>query len=161
MIRSLHRWLGLAAAALLLVLSLSGAGLSVFPALGTMTAPAQTEPGLTVADMTARILATHPGFEQIKRAPSGRITAYWFDNGTPGAAVVDPTTGRDAGSADASALERWLKDLHRSLFLDDTGRIVAAIGAGAMLVLALSGTALVVRRTGGWRRIFRSLPLKP
>ncbi|MCZ4288629.1 PepSY domain-containing protein [Hoeflea alexandrii] len=157
MIRSLHRWPGLVAAALLLVLSLSGAVLSVFPALETVTAPAQTEAGLTVADLTARVVATHPGVEQIKRAPSGRITAYWFDNGTPGAAVVDPTTGLDAGSADASAVERWMKNLHRSLFLDDTGRIVAAIGAGAMLVLALSGTALVVRRTGGWRRIFAPL----
>jgi len=157
MIRSLHRWPGLIAAALLLVLSLSGAGLSVFPALETVTAPAQTEAGLSVADLTARVLVTHPGVEQIKRAPSGRITAYWFDNGTPGAAAVNPATGLDAGSADASPVERWLKTLHRSLFLDDSGRIVAAIGAAAMLVLSISGTALIVRRTGGWRRVFTSL----
>jgi len=157
MIRSLHRWPGLIAAALLLVLSLSGAGLSVFPALETVTAPAQTEAGLSIADLTARVLVTHPGVEQIKRAPSGRITVYWFDNGTPGAAVVDPATGLDAGSADASPVERWLKTLHRSLFLDDSGRIVAAIGAAAMLILSISGTALVVRRTGGWRRVFTSL----
>ena len=157
MIRSLHRWPGLVAAALLLVLSLSGAGLSVFPALETVTAPAQTEAGLTVADLTARVLATHPGVEQIKRAPSGRITAYWFDNGAPGAAVVDPATGNDAGSADVPAVERWLKTLHRSLFLDDSGRIAAAVGAAAMLMLSITGTALVVRRTGGWRRVFTPL----
>ncbi|MBC7282739.1 PepSY domain-containing protein [Hoeflea sp.] len=157
MIRSLHRWPGLIAAALLLVLSLSGAGLSVFPALETVTAPAQTEAGLSIADLTARVLATHPGVEQIKRAPSGRITAYWFDNGTPGAAVVDPATGLDAGSADGSAVERWLKNLHRSFFLDDSGRVVAAVGAAAMLMLSITGTALVVRRTGGWRRIFAPL----
>ena len=33
-------------------------------------------------------------------APSGRITAYWFDQGAPGAAVIDPATGRGVASAD-------------------------------------------------------------
>lgn len=34
---------------------------------------------------------------------------------------------------------------------------MAALGADAMLVLALSGAALVARRTGGWRRWFARL----
>src|SRR5690606_7155736 len=121
MIRSLHRRPGLVAAALLLVLSLSGAALSVSPALETVTAPAPTETGPSVADLAARVLVTHPGVEHVKRAPAGRVTAYWFDNGTPGAAVGDPATGLAAGSADGSPVERWLKNLHRSFFLDDSG----------------------------------------
>jgi sulfite reductase (NADPH) flavoprotein alpha-component len=40
------------------------------------------------------------------------------------------------------------------LFLDDTGRITMAVAAFAMLVLASSGTVLVLRRVGGWRRWF-------
>ncbi len=157
MIRSLHRWPGLIAAVLLIVLALSGAALSVFPALESAKTPALTEPALNVATLAERALAVHPGVEQIRRAPSGAITAFWFNDGTPGAAVIDPATGQAVGSADTPAVERWLRTLHRSLFLDDTGRIVAAIGAAAMLILSLSGAALVVRRTGGWRRIFRPL----
>ncbi len=151
MLRTLHRWPGLLALALLLVLSVSGAALSVFPAAERLAAP-QAAAGLTVADLAARVQAVHPGVEQIRRAPSGRITAYWFDGGTPGAAVVDPTTGQDAASADPNAVERWLTNLHRSLFLGDAGRIVTALGALAMLVLAASGAGLVARRAGGWRR---------
>ncbi|MBV0893624.1 PepSY domain-containing protein, partial [Paracoccus sp. Z118] len=73
------------------------------------------------------------------------------------AAVIDPATGLDAASADPDVVRRWLTNLHRSLFLGDAGRIVAAVGAGAMLLLALSGATLVARRVGGWRRWFAPL----
>jgi sulfite reductase (NADPH) flavoprotein alpha-component len=151
MLRHLHRWPGLLAAALVLALSLSGAALSLFPAMERLASPG-AERGQTVADLAARVLATHPGVEQIRRSPSGRITAYWFDAGLAGAAVIDPATGQDIASADQGAIQRWLTDFHRSLLLDDTGRYVTATGALAMLALALSGAGLVARRQGGWRK---------
>ncbi len=156
MIRALHRWPGLLALALVTVLSLSGAALSVFPAAERIAAP-QAEAGMTVATLADRIQGAYPGVEQIRRAPSGRITAYWFDQGTPGAAVIDPATGQGAASADPNQTQRWLTNLHRSLFLGDGGRIATAVGAAAMLVLALSGAMLVTRRAGGWRHWFARL----
>ncbi len=156
MIRALHRWPGLLALVLVTVLGLSGAALSVFPAAERIAAP-QADAGLTVAALADRILAVHPGVEQIRRAPSGRITAYWFDQGAPGAAVIDPATGEGVASADPNRAERWLTNLHRSLFLGDGGRIAMAAGAAAMLILSLSGAALVARRSGGWRHWFARL----
>ena len=85
MIRALHRWPGLLALALVTTLALSGAALSVFPAAERIAAP-QAETGLSVAALADRIQAVYPGVEQIRRSPSGRITAYWFDQGAPGAA---------------------------------------------------------------------------
>ncbi len=156
MIRALHRWPGLLALALVTILSLSGAALSVFPAAERLAAP-QAEAGLTVAALADRIQAVYPGVEQIRRSPSGRITAYWFDQGAPGAAVIDPVTGEGVASADPNQAERWLTNLHRSLFLGDGGRIAMAAGAAAMLILSLSGAALVARRAGGWRHWFARL----
>lgn len=156
MIRSLHRWPGLLALALVTLLALSGAALSVFPAAERLSAP-QAAAGLSVAELVARVAAVHPGVEQIRRAPSGRITAYWFDGGTPGSAVIDPATGGGIASADPGQAERWLTNLHRSLFLGDGGRIAMAAGAAAMLVLSVSGAFLVARRAGGWRRWFAPL----
>ena len=156
MIRALHRWPGLLALAFLTVLALSGAALSVFPAAERMSAP-QAVAGQSVADLAARVAARHPGLEEIRRAPSGKITAWWFAGGTPGSAVVDPATGADLGSADPNPVQRWLTNLHRSLFLGDAGRLTMAAGAAAMLVLAISGAALVARRAGGWRRWFAPL----
>ncbi|MBN2905491.1 MAG: PepSY domain-containing protein [Rhodobacteraceae bacterium] len=156
MIRVFHRWPGLLALALLAILTLSGAALSVFPVAERIAAP-QAEAGLSVAALATRIQALYPGLEQIRRAPSGRITAYWFVDGTPGAAVIDPATGQGVASADPNRFERWLIKLHRSLFLGDGGRIAMAAGAAAMLILALSGVGLVRRRVGGWRRWFAPL----
>jgi sulfite reductase (NADPH) flavoprotein alpha-component len=62
--------------------------------------------------------------------------------------VADPTP------ADPNQTERWLTNLHRSLFLGDGGRIAMAAGAAAVLVLSLSGAMLVARRAGGWRHWF-------
>ena len=156
MIRALHRWPALLALVLVTILALSGAALSVFPAAERLGAP-QEVAGQSVADLAARVVAAHPGLEEIRRAPSGRITAWWFDGGTPGSVVIDPATGADAGSADPNGVERWLTTLHRSLFLEDAGRLVMAAGAAAMLVLALSGAVLVARRAGGWRNWFARL----
>lgn len=156
MMRILHRWPGLVLAILLCVTALSGAALSLFPTLEAARSPA-TDAALTVAELAARVQAAHPGLEQIKRAPSGRISAWWFDGGQPGSAVIDPATGRDVASADPDPLQRWLTRLHRAFLLGDGGRLLAAAGALAMLLLAVSGAALVARRTGGWRRWFARL----
>ena len=156
MIRALHRWLGLPALILVTLLAVSGAALSVFPAAERISAP-QAEQAMSVADLAARIKSAFPGVEQIRRSPSGRITAFWFEGGTPASAVIDPATGAATASGDPNPVQRWLANLHRSLFLDDAGRIAMAAGAAAMLVLAVSGSMLVARRAGGWRRWFAPL----
>lgn len=156
MTRILHRWPGLLLAVLLFVTAASGAALAVFPMLQAVRSP-QAADTMTVADLAERVRATHPGLEQIKRSPSGQISAWWFDGGQPGSAVVDPSTGRDVAAADPDPVRRWLTTLHRSLFLGDAGRLAAAAGALAMLLLAVSGAVLVARRTGGWRRWFARL----
>ncbi|MGV4791825.1 PepSY domain-containing protein [Rhizobium sp. F40D2] len=153
MIRSLHRWFGLIAAALITVIAASGTALSVFPAIEGLSTPVAQD--LSVAELTARIQSTEPSVEQIKRAPSGRITAYYFDGDQPASAIIDPATGSPTGSADASAVERWLTNLHRALLLDDSGRLIVASGAAALAALNLSGLFLLARRAGGWRHILK------
>ena len=90
MIRALHRWPGLVALALVTLLALSGAALSIFPAAERLAAP-QTDDTMSVGELATRIQIAYPGVEQIKRSPSGRITAYWFESGTPGSAVCEGT----------------------------------------------------------------------
>ena len=51
-----------------------------------------------------------------------------------------------------------LKNLHRQLLLGDAGRWLAASAAAALLVLSLSGWALLLRRMGGWRRLYGPVP---
>ena len=155
MLRFIHRWPGLLATILLICVSLSGAALSVFPALESLSTPAQAERNLDAATVAARIQATHPGVTELRVSPAGRITASWFDeNNETQSAVIDPATGASVGAVETPAFERWLKNLHRSLFMGEAGRMVAAFGALTMLILSVSGVFLVVRRVGGWRRFF-------
>ncbi|WP_417427083.1 PepSY domain-containing protein [Hoeflea sp.] len=157
MLRALHKFPGLIAALLIVVMTLSGAALSLLPALEVVQAPAQSEPTLSVATLADRIANAYPGVEQIRRAPSGRITAFYFDSGRPGAAIIDPATGSGVAAYEPSAFQRWMTNLHRSLFLDDAGRLTAAAGAMSLLVLSISGLMLTARRVGGWRRFFSRL----
>lgn len=156
MLRKFHRWPALIAAVFMIVLALSGSVLAVFPAIERAGAPAAAQEQ-TVAELAALVVAAHPGVEQIKRSPSGKIRVWWFDGNTPGAASVDPATGKDIGPADGSAVQQWFTTLHRSLFLGDTGRIVMATAAAAMMTLTLSGAVMVARRVGGWRHWFARL----
>ncbi|TWD50815.1 sulfite reductase (NADPH) flavoprotein alpha-component [Agrobacterium vitis] len=153
MIRLLHRWFALLATVLLVTLAVSGVALSVFPIMEALTIPPAQQ--ITVAQLASRVRDAEPTVEQIRRAPSGRITAYYFDGDQAASAVIDPATGKPVGPADTPAVERWLINFHRALFLGDQGRIITAVGAAIMLLMSISGLFLLVRRAGGWRYVLR------
>ena len=153
MIRILHRWPALIALVFITTLAISGAILALFPALDGATTPA-AKANQTVAELAAKALALHPQLDQIRRAPSGKITLWWFEGNTAASAVFDPASGQDAGSADTPALQTWMTEFHRALFLDDTGRWMTAAAALAMLVLAVTGSMMVAARMGGWAKWF-------
>ena len=150
--RKIHRWLGLVAGAVALVLGLTGAVLSLDPVLSSWQAR-PTPAGLTVAQMVERVAASTPGAEEIRRLPSGEVVVYAFDNGQARASRVDPASGQVLGTYQPSATMRWFKNLHRSFLLGDGGRIAAALVALAMGLLAATGGVLLARRLGGWRQL--------
>ncbi len=153
MLRQFHKFPGLLAALLVGVLALSGAVLSVLPALDRAGAVAAPEGRISIADLAGRIAANYPGVEQIRQTVSGKIIAFYFENDRPAAIVVDPASGESVSAYTQSAFERWLTNLHRSFFLGDGGRLAAGAGALAMLALTLSGLQMTARRMGGWRHL--------
>ncbi|MBI1418276.1 MAG: N-acetylglucosamine transferase [Limimaricola sp.] len=153
MLRRLHRYAGLVAAIFVSFLALSGAVLSVVPALNRAATPAVSSTE-TVAQLAGRVAAAYPSIDQIRRMPSGQIVAYYYDGNTPVASVVDPATGKAVSDYSPQPFVRWMTELHRSLFLGDNGRIATALGAAAMLLLTVSGMTMLARRMGGWRQFF-------
>lgn len=153
MLRRIHSLPGLIAAVLVCVLALSGAILSINPALERSAASVPPAGAVNVADLAASVVAHYPGVERIVRKASGEIVVYYFDAEVPGADVVDPMTGARIAPYAPSGFTRWMTDLHRSLLLGEGGRVAAGLGALAMLTLAVSGAAMLANRLGGWRRI--------
>jgi sulfite reductase (NADPH) flavoprotein alpha-component len=151
MLRKIHSLPGLVAAVLITVVGSTGAILSVDPAAERMgtTIPAH----LSVAEVASKVRLQYPSAEQIQRTPSGAVIVYYQTGSGAGVDQVDPSSGKRIRSYVPSAFFRWVKQLHRSLLLDTTGRIAAAATAIVMFALCVSGLLLLVKRIGGWRAL--------
>lgn len=159
MLRQFHSLPGLIAALFLMVLAISGAILSVDPALERLATNVPSAGQVSVAELAGRVARHYPGAEQIQRTPSGSVIVYYSNAGQSGADRIDPLNGqRIAAHVRTGAYSttlRWVKDLHRSLLLDTPGRAVAGIAALFMFILSVSGALLMARRLGGWRNLLR------
>lgn len=151
MLRKLHAILGLTAGLLLMVVALTGTVLSVFPTVERVQA--RDAAGLDAATLLERIGARVPGAETVVREASGRIVVYHSVNQEPRASVIDPASGAAVADYRSPALQRWVKNLHRKLLLDDPGRVATGVAAACMLLIVLSGLMLLARRMGGWRQL--------
>lgn len=150
--KAVHRWLGLVAGSLALVLGITGALLAVDPVQQAWRAPAAPA-DLPVATLADRVQRAMPGVEEIRHLPSGAVVAYGFAGDQPQASYVDPDNGRALAAYRPSQLPRWVKNLHRSLLLGDAGRWGAAGIALAIALISFSGLVLLLRRMGGWRHL--------
>lgn len=150
--KEVHRWLGLVAGCLALVLALTGVLLAADPLIEAWHAPA-TGSGTSAGELAEQVQQHMPGVEEIRRFPSGAIVAFGFDGEQPQALYVDPLDGHTLAAYQPSTMPRWVKKLHRSLLLGDAGRWGAAGIALAMALISLSGMVLLVRRMGGWRQL--------
>ncbi|WP_411274827.1 PepSY domain-containing protein [Daejeonella sp.] len=71
---------------------------------------------------------------------------------------IDPRTGKSLGTpAVQSDFFQWVTAFHRSLFLKETGRFLIGITSFLLLLIALSGTVLVIQRQRGIKRFFTKI----
>jgi sulfite reductase (NADPH) flavoprotein alpha-component len=142
---------------LLAVMAISGAILSIHP---TIERAGTTVPGngqISVAALAGRVAQHYSGVEQIQRSPSGTVVVYYSQADRTGADRVDPISGRGVGPYEPPVFTRWINGLHRSFRAGTPGRAVAGLLAVTMLLLCLSGVALLIKRVGGWRHVLRPL----
>ncbi|MFS8039524.1 PepSY domain-containing protein [Xanthobacter sp. AM11] len=156
MLRRLHGLPGVVLALGLTVVAVTGAVLSLQPALDRAAAP--TVPaGTSVAGLAAQVAARHPGISAIRQRPDGSITVAFDDGDARGVERVDPATGTGLGPYQVSEATRFITTLHRSFLAGDAGRAAAGLGALAMLALSVSGTLLLARRLGGAGALLRPI----
>lgn len=148
----LHRWVGLAFAALLLVQGLSGALLVfreeiegvIHPALAVM--PAETRVPVQSMVDTVREAAPRATLQRIKLAEDPARAAMFvmrLEDDAPWIVAVDPYNGRivRAGSYAAWPGE-WLFRLHDALLAGKTGEIVVSIEGIALVFLVGFGVVI-------------------
>lgn len=68
---------------------------------------------------------------------------------------ADPKTGKAFRKvAKKNAFFEWVTNLHRSLFLHETGRFIVGLFSFLLLLIAISGTVLVIQRQRGVKLFF-------
>ena len=118
--RRFHSIAGLGGALVVVFMALTGAILSLQPAVETAAARAWN--GLAnVAELADAVASALPSVERITRAASGMVVAYYSENGVHHAVQVDPGTGQVIGPYEPAALFSFVTELHRSLFMGDAG----------------------------------------
>lgn len=150
--RRLHSVAALSALVVVLFMAITGAVLSIQPALEVASLPAAGTVS-SVANLAAKTEAALPGVERITRSASGTVVAYYTEGNSHLAAQLDPTTGTPVGPYAPSGFFSFMTELHRSLFLGSNGHIASGIAALAILVISVSGLLLLVARAGGWRQV--------
>ncbi|MDT8857870.1 PepSY domain-containing protein [Paracoccaceae bacterium Fryx2] len=151
MLRQFHSLPGLILGLVVMVLAVSGAILSVDPALERMSAPSL--PVVSVADLAQSVSAQFAAVERIDRSPNGAVVVSYEGADGFASVQIDPATGAVLRPSEPSAVMRWVKGLHRSFLLDDIGRAAAGVSAGVMALMAVTGLMLLAAALGGWRRI--------
>ena len=77
------------------------------------------------------------------------------DDGNDINAYINPKTGKQLGTPiKKSEFIQWVTGLHRSLFLHETGRFFVGVIYFLLLLIAISGFALVLNRQRGIRNFF-------
>lgn len=157
MLRQIHSLPGLIAALLVAVLALTGAVLSVQPALERFAAPSVVMGTISVAALADAAGAQHAEIDKITKTASGSVIVSYFEGDKAGADLVDPATGRVIGPHAPSATMRFVTNLHRSLLLGTAGRVAAGLGALAMVVLTVTGAMMLAARLGGWSTLLKPI----
>ncbi len=171
----MHLWSGIGLGLYILFISVTGSVLvyrNELYAAATPTPIVSRGSGPYLSDERLGELAVraYPGYAVARlRRPTDRDQAVelWLAKGDDTRKrLFDPRSGEDVGSSAATALNlvEGLIKLHDDLLGGDTGRAVNGAGAGALLLLALSGAviwwpgiarwrrSLVVHRGVGWKR---------
>ena len=164
-----HQWVGLAAAACLAVIAVSGSTLvfenaidrAMNPALSYVPKP-DGQRLLPLEELVSRVNAERPddpvGGVRIAEQPD---QTYEFSSRLRRSTFVDPYRGRVLGSRDRDkSLARWLHLLHTRLVAGEIGERLVGWFSVAMLGLATSGLVLwwprkiaALRSSSSWKRI--------
>jgi sulfite reductase (NADPH) flavoprotein alpha-component len=68
---------------------------------------------------------------------------------------INPNTGKKIGSLiEKAPIYKFATNLHRSLFLKTTGRIIIGIVSFLLLLIAVTGLLLIIKRQGGITKVF-------
>jgi sulfite reductase (NADPH) flavoprotein alpha-component len=114
---------------------------------------------ITLQESLPKLRKIYPEITELSVDHNQFVTLQAIDTaGNDINAYIDPLTGKIIGTPHKkSEFIKWITSLHRSLFLHETGRLFVGINAFLLLLIAISGFALVINRQRGLRKFFSKI----
>lgn len=155
-----HLALAVSSFLLLVLASVTGIILAFEP-VAQKTRPYRSEAfdRLTLAESLPAIRNVYPEITDISIDANQFVTLRGIDEkGENVEAYIDPSTGEILGKpVPQSEFFQWVTALHRSLFLKEIGRFFIGLTSFLLLLIAVSGTALIIQRQRGVKRFFTKI----
>ncbi|QJD80392.1 PepSY domain-containing protein [Spirosoma rhododendri] len=152
-----HLALAVSSFLLLALASITGIILAVEPVL-QKTQPYRAEgfTDVTLAQTLPVLKKKYSELTELSVDHNGFVRVQGSDaDGENVDAYVDPRTGNVLGAfTKKSEFFDWVEALHRSLFLHEAGRFFIGLTAFLLLLITVSGTALIIQRQRGIKRFF-------
>lgn len=146
-----HRWVGLAAGVYVVAIAVTGAALvfridlqrALHPHLFTPRSQGALADPVTIMNSVARAYPEHR-LSGVDAPTTSRPTylAYVTSGAQFKTVLIDPVSAEVLGELPERSIVRALQDLHFDLLGGRTGRTINGIGAGALLVLGLTGICI-------------------
>lgn len=111
---------------------------------------------LNLAQTLPIIKKNHPGVAKISVDANGFVLMNGADTAGKNISVyISPKTGKILGTYQKeSPFFQWVKTLHRSLFLHQTGRFLLGATAFLLSLIAITGILLTIQRQRGIKHFF-------
>lgn len=146
-----HLWVGLAAGVYVVVVAVTGAVLvfridlqrALHPHLFTPRSQGALAEPVTIMNSVVRAYPDHR-LSGVDAPTTSRPTYLAYVTSTSGfkTILIDPVSAEVLGELPERSIVRTLQDLHYDLLGGRTGRAINGIGAGAILVLGLTGICI-------------------
>lgn len=158
--RYAHLALAVISSLFLLILSVTGVILAI-DAVNEKTPAYRIDDfdSINLAQSIPALSKVYPEIIELSVDHNGFVSLDASDaDGNSVKAYIDPRNGQILGPVTPkSQFIQWNIALHRSLFLKETGRIIVGIVSFLLLLIALSGTILIIKRQQGIRHFFAKI----
>ncbi len=158
--RYAHLALAIVSSLFLIILAITGVILAI-DAIGEKTPSYKTGDlsKLTVAQSVSELRKVYPEIIELSVDHNQFVSLDALDEeGNTVRAYIHPATGEVLGEVrQKTQFIQWITALHRSLFLKDTGRIIVGVVSFLLLLIAISGVILIIKRQQGIRHFFTKI----
>ncbi|MFC4094246.1 PepSY domain-containing protein [Euzebyella saccharophila] len=151
-----HLLFAIISSAFLLMASITGVILAVEP-ISNKVQPYRISGAdeLSLAEVLTTLDDTYEEILAVTRDRNGFIKVSAIIDGANAEFYVNPFNGEKlADPIEKQAIYQFATNLHRSLFLKSTGRILIGLSSFFLILIAISGIVLIAKRQGGYRHFF-------